>query len=78
MKNKGQFIVELGMNISVQRNKLILVNDKVSEELKLHTELILVANFLPILSENYRGLGGSCNCIEKAAQSHKILSTSRI
>lgn len=46
------------MNILIQRNELILVNDKVSEELKLHTEFILVANFLPIRSENDRDLGG--------------------
>lgn len=48
MKNGGKFINEFGMNTFIQRNKLILVNYKDSEELKLHTEFILVANFLPI------------------------------
>lgn len=48
IKNGGQFIDEFGMNTLIQRNKLILVNDKVFEELKLCTEFILEANFLPI------------------------------
>lgn len=47
IKNGGQLIYDFGMNTFIQKNKLILVNDKVSEELKLHTELILAANFLP-------------------------------